>query len=44
MLASSIQDPKQREEFLQMLEEHMDNNGNNLIATKVGLKLKIIKP
>ena len=38
MLASSIQDPKQREEFLQMLEEHMDNNGNNLIANKSWVK------
>tara|TARA_E500000331_G_scaffold351094_1_gene397143 strand:+ start:53 stop:2038 length:1986 start_codon:yes stop_codon:yes gene_type:complete len=38
MLASSIQDPKQREQFLNMLEEHMDNNDNNLIANKGWVK------
>jgi hypothetical protein len=34
MIGSSIQDPKKREQFFQMLEEHMDNNGNNLVADK----------
>ena len=34
MIGSSIQDPKKREEFFQMLEEHMDNNDNTLVADK----------
>ena len=34
MVGSSIKDPKKREEFFQMLEEHMDNNGDNLVADK----------
>lgn len=38
MLASSIQDPNEREEFLKMLEEHMDANDDGLIADKSWVK------
>ena len=38
MIASSIQDPNEREEFLRTLENHMDNNDNKLIADKGWVK------